>query len=332
MPELPDVEAYLHALRPRIAGCVLRSTRICSPFVVRSVEPALELIDGRHVTGLRRVGKRIAIGLGPTGPDEEALDTSVHAALLGPAAAAELWLVIHLMIAGRLLWLEGARKPPAKITLATFQFERGLLALTEAGTTKRASIHLVSGAAELAQHDPGGVEPLDASADAFVTALCARNRTLKRALTDPHAVSGIGNAFSDEILHAARLSPLKQTAKLSPEEGRRLWQATREVLTHWRDLLCRRAERRFPGTGEVTAFRPEFAAHGKYKQPCPVCGTPIARIVSGESELNYCPTCQTGGKLLKDRSLSRLLGDDWPDRIEPGQHGADAAPSEDEAE
>ena len=293
MPELPDVIAYIEALRPKIVGRPIERVRVISPFFVRSVEPALDEVAGRRVLELRRIGKRIVFVL------ED-----------------ELRIVIHLMIAGRLRWLKPDAKPPGRIALAVFEFPEGGLAITEAGTKKRASLHVVRGDAALAAHDRGGLEVLDATADAFRDALRRENRTLKRALTDPRLFSGIGNAYSDEILHAARLSPIKPTGKLSDSEATRLFEAARRVLTEWTDRLCASFTAHFPGPGQVTAFRPEFAVHGKFGSPCPVCQSKVQRIRYAGSETNYCPKCQSAGRILADRSLSRLLKDDWPRRIE----------------
>jgi formamidopyrimidine-DNA glycosylase len=276
MPELPDVELYVESLRTRIVGHRLRTAAIRGPFLLRSVEPPLTALHGHTVTDLRRAGKRIAVGFD-------------HG----------LWLVIHLMIAGRLHW--NGKRPP----LAAWEFDSGTLTLTEAGTRHRAQIHILG-----APPVTAGLEPLEASAGAFAAALKAENHTLKRALTDPHLFSGIGNAYSDEILHRARLSPVAMTIKLSPDETARLHAATRQVLTEWLDRLRTQANGRFPE--KVTAFHPEMAAHGKYGQPCPRCGAKIQRIRYASNETNYCPACQTGGRLLADRALSRLLREDWP--------------------
>jgi formamidopyrimidine-DNA glycosylase len=293
MPELPDVTIYLDGLRPRVVGQPLERVRLVSPFVLRSVEPPISALTGRPVENLRRLGKRIVFCF----PDE-------------------LYAVIHLMIAGRLRWQRRGAKPPGKIGLAAFDFPTGTLLLTEASPKKRAALYVVRGAAALAAHDPGGLEVLDAGLEAFRAALRRENHTLKRALTDPHLFSGIGNAYSDEILHAARLSPVQLTGKLADAEIERLRHATRATLTRWIATLRAEFATRFPGAGDVTAFRPDFAVHGKYGQPCPVCGTLVQRIRYAENETNYCPTFQTGGKLLADRSLSRLLKDDWPKTLE----------------
>ena len=293
MPELPDVRVYIEALQRKVAGQRLERIRILTPFVLRSVDPPLEAVAGRTVAGVRRIGKRIVLDLGD-----------------------ELFVVIHLMIAGRLVWKGAAAKPAktAKNAVAAFDFGNGTLFFTEAGTRKRASLTLIRGEAALEAIDPGGVEPLEATLEEFRAALARENHTLKRSLTDPRLFSGIGNAYSDEILHAARLSPLKLTRALSEEESLRLWKATRTTLASWTDILRAEAGDGFPE--KVTAFRDGMAVHGRYKQPCPVCGAPVQRIVYAENECNYCARCQTGGKLLADRSLSRLLKDDWPKSID----------------
>jgi len=294
MPELPDIVVYLEALAPRILGRRLECIRIGSPFVLRSAgstapEPAA--LAGRTVRGLRRLGKRIVIEL--------------------DGAA---FLMIHLMIAGRLHWKRAGSALPGRAGLAAFDFAHGTLLFTEAGTKHRASLHLVEGAAGLAGHDRGGVEPLDADLATFREALTRENHTLKRALTDPHAFSGIGNAYSDEILHAARLSPLALTSRLAEADIARLYEATRTTLRTWVERLRAETGDRFPE--KVTAFRAEMAVHGRYRKPCPVCGTPVQRIRYAENELNYCASCQTGGKILADRAMSRLLKDDWPRSLE----------------
>lgn len=291
MPELPDVQAYLEALEPRVLGRTLVRVRLKSPFLVRSVAPPLSAVEGRRVVGLRRLGKRVVFGF-----------------------EGDLFLVLHLMIAGRLRWRDEPPKIGSKAALAVFEFDSGHLLLTEAGSKKRASLHVVEGEAALAGHDPGGVEPLEADLAGFRAALLEDNHTLKRALTDPRRLSGIGNAFSDEILHRARLSPFKRTRDLGDDEVGRLWAATREVLTEWVERTRAELAGAFPE--KVTAFRPGFAVHGRYRQPCPVCGTPVQRILYAENEANYCPTCQTAGKLLADRVLSRLMKDDWPKTLE----------------
>jgi formamidopyrimidine-DNA glycosylase len=282
MPELPDLAVYVDALDTRVRGQVLNAVQIRNPFVLRTVDPPLDAVAGRTVTGVRRQGKRIVLEL-----------------------AGELFVVIHLMIAGRLRWLEAGRAAPARITLALFEFANGTLALTEAGTKRRASLHVVRGAAALAALDSGGLEIGDIDATTFAARLRAENHTLKRALTDPHIVSGIGNAYSDEILHRAKLSPIAQTAKLDDDAMARLYAAATSVLDEWTQRLRTETGDRFPE--KVTAFRPAMAVHGKFRQPCPVCGTPVQRIVYAENECNYCPRCQTNGVVLADRALSRLL-------------------------
>ncbi|HUH93100.1 MAG TPA: DNA-formamidopyrimidine glycosylase family protein [Casimicrobiaceae bacterium] len=291
MPELPDVVVYVEGLAARIVGSKLECVRLVSPFVLRTAVPPLSAAEGRTVTAVRRLGKRIVLAL-----------------------EGELFLVLHLMIAGRLRWLETGEKPPARITLALLDFPRGSLAFTEAGTKKRASFHVVQGEAALREFDLGGLELADSRLDAFRERLVSANHTLKRALTDPRLFSGIGNAYSDEILHRARLSPIAMTAKLKPDEIERLHRAAREVLAEWTARLRAEAAGRIP-TG-VTAFRPEMAVHGKYRQPCPVCGAPVQRIVYAENETNYCARCQTGGTILADRALSRLLKSSWPRSID----------------
>jgi formamidopyrimidine-DNA glycosylase len=296
MPELPDVVVYLECLRPRVAGLPLERVRLASPFLLRSVEPPLARAEGQTVRGLRRLGKRVVFELGD-----------------------ELFLVLHLMIAGRLHWRPRGAKPPGRIGLAAFDFPGGTLILTEAGTKKRASLHLVQGEARLAQHQPGGLEVLNADVDAFRAALRRENHTLKRALTDPHLFSGIGNAYSDEILHRARLSPLTWTSRLTDDDAARLFDAARATLAEWLELLRAEAGDGFPE--KVTAFRAGMAVHGRFGQPCPVCGTAVQRIVYAENEMNYCPRCQTAGRVLADRSLSRLLKDDWPRSVEEWEAG-----------
>ena len=291
MPELPDIQVYLEALEPRIMGRTLAGVRLGKPFVLRSVDPPIASAHGRAVTGLRRMGKRIVIDL----------DGDLH-------------LVVHLMIAGRLHWKAPGSALNRKTGLAALDFPEGTLVLTEAGSKRRASLHLVAGSDALAAHDPGGLDVLKADLRSFRAALGLERHTLKRALTDPRIFSGIGNAYSDEILHRARLSPFRMSDALDAAETKRLWTACREVLTEWTDRLRRETGDGFPG--KVTAFRDEMAVHGKYRRPCPVCEAPIQRIVYAENEANYCARCQTQGRILADRSLSRLLKDDWPRTIE----------------
>ena len=291
MPELPDITAYREALAARIDGTRLEHVRLGSPFILRTVDPPIAACEGRRVLGVRRLGKRIVIAL------EE-----------------ELFLVLHLMIAGRLRWLERGAKLPGKLGLAAFDFESGTLALTEAGTKRRASLHVVRGESALAAHDRGGIEVLECSRAEFESALARENHTLKRALTDPRLFSGIGNAYSDEILHRARLSPLQWTSRLDAGERVRLFEATRGVLGEWVAKFVGEARARWPE--KVTAFRDEMAVHGKFGKPCPVCAEPVQRIVYAENECNYCARCQTEGRLLADRALSRLLHGDWPRTLE----------------
>lgn len=291
MPELPDVVVYLEALEQRIRGAVLENLELGSPFLLRSVDPPVSELIARKVVGLARLGKRLVFEL-----------------------EGELFCVLHLMIAGRLRWRQAGQKGPALKSIATFTFSTGRLYLTEAGTKRRASLHLVRGRERLAAFDPGGLEVLEADLAAFRSALLRENHTLKRSLTDPHLFSGIGNAYSDEILHRARLSPVKLSQKLTAEEVERLYQATRATLVDWVERLRSDAKVRFPE--KVTAFREDMAVHGRYQMPCPDCGTPVQRIRYAENETNYCPTCQTQGKLLADRSLSRLLRQDWPRTLE----------------
>jgi formamidopyrimidine-DNA glycosylase len=291
MPELPDILLYLHALRPRIVGRRVEKVRLASPFLLRSIEPPLSAIEGRTIVDLHRLGKRIAM-----------------------EAEGEIFLVFHLMIAGRFRWKEKGTKIPGKVGLLALDFEHGTLILTEAGTKRQASLYVVSGRDALAQHNPGGLEVLEANLPAFAAALTSENHTVKRALTDPHIFSGIGNAYSDEILHAARMSPFKQTQSLSEDEIRQLYEATRVTLNRWIDALRADAGDNFPE--KVTAFREDMAVHGRYGKPCPDCGTPVQRVVYAANEANYCATCQTGGRLLADRSLSRLMKDDWPRTLE----------------
>ncbi len=291
MPELPDVALYIDALGRDIGGRTIAGTELRSPFFVRSFDPGLEAADGREVRGFRRIGKRIVWEL-----------------------EGELFLVFHLMIAGRYHWRKPGSKPRGRIDLAAFHFDQGVLMVTEAGSKKRASLHVVQGEAGLAGHDPGGIEVLDAGVEEFRGALLSENHTLKRSLTDPRLFSGIGNAYSDEILHAARLSPVRWTSRLSEEEIARLHEAARSTLALWIERLRREGADSFPE--KVTAFRPGMAAHGRFGEPCPVCGTPIQRIEYAANETNYCPRCQTGGKILADRQLSKLLKKDWPRTID----------------
>jgi formamidopyrimidine-DNA glycosylase len=292
MPELPDITAYLTALTPRVVGQPLEHLRIASPLLLRTAVPPISSVEGLTVHSLRRIGKRIVFCFGD-----------------------HLFLVLHLMIAGRLHWRafdpkKGRPSLGGRNNLAAFDFPTGSLVLTEAGTKRRASLHLVRGEQALADLDPGGLDVFSLTPEAFQHALTQENRTLKRALTDPRILSGIGNAYSDEILHAARLSPIAQTGKLSAEEWQRLYTSTRETLQTWVDRFNAEAQTAFPE--KVTAFRPDMAVHGRFNQPCPRCGAPIQRIRYADNETNYCPVCQTGGKVLADRSLSRLLGKDWP--------------------
>jgi len=298
MPELPDITAYLTALAPRVLGQPLEQVRIASPLLLRTYDPPISAFEGKPVHALRRIGKRIVF-----------------------CFEDDLFLVLHLMIAGRLHWRPAALSKTAeraklggRNNLAAFDFPNGSLVLTEAGTKRRASLHAVRGEQALADLDPGGLDIFALTPEAFQQALKQENRTLKRALTDPRILSGVGNAYSDEILHAARLSPILQTHKLSTEEWRRLYAATRSTLEMWIDRFNAEASTAFPE--KVTAFRPDMAVHGRFNQPCPTCGTPIQRIRYADNETNYCPTCQTGGKILADRSLSRLLGKDWPQTLD----------------
>jgi formamidopyrimidine-DNA glycosylase len=293
MPELPDIAAYISALESRIVGQPLQRIRLASPFLLRSVQPPLASVEGRTVKELRRIGKRIAIGLDSEG---------------------ELWLVLHLMIAGRLHWRPPEAKLAGRQSLAAFDFPEGSLVLTEAGSKHRASLHLVSGQENLHSFDAGGIDIFAADLETFRAVLTAENHTLKRALTDPRLLSGVGNAYSDEILHAAQLSPITLTQKLKPEEWARLFTATRQTLQLWITRLHAEAESAFPE--KVTAFRKDMAVHGRYGQPCPRCGDKVLRIRYADKETNYCARCQTGGKVLADRSLSRLLGSDWPRTLE----------------
>jgi formamidopyrimidine-DNA glycosylase len=293
LPELPDVVVYREALTRHTVGQVLQRINLLSPFVLRTVDPPLERVTGQPVGSVGRIGKRLVLQFDR-----------------------DLFLVFHLMIAGRLRWRAPGQKPGMgpKIILASFEFPHGTLFFTEAGSKKRASVRLVQGEAALHALDPGGIDPLAATGDEFRAVLTRSNHTLKRALTDPHLLSGIGNAYSDEILHAAKLSPMKLTAQLTPQEIERLHATTIDRLLHWRDTLITEAADRFPS--KVTAFRDSMAVHGRYGKPCPVCGTAVQRIRYANNEANYCPQCQTGGRLLADRSLSRLLKDDWPRTLE----------------
>ena len=295
MPELPDITVYIEALEKRVLGQRVERVRIVSPFLLRTVEPPVASAEGEKVVALRRLGKRICIGV-----------------------EGEIWLLLHLMIAGRLHWFERASgksvKPSGRQNLAAFEFSNGTLVWTEAGTQKRASLHLAAGEEELRELDPGGVEVLECGPDEFAAVLRSENHTLKRSLTDPRWFSGIGNAYSDEILWAAKLSPTTLTQKMSDEQVARLFEATRATLAEWVERLRTEAGEGFPE--KVTAFRPEMAVHGKYKQPCPRCGSKIQRIKYAANETNYCATCQTGGKLLADRAFSRLLREDWPRTLE----------------
>ena len=291
MPELPDVTVYVEALKERLLGARLTATRLTHPFLLRTFEPPLSALEGRTVEAIRRLGKRIAIGF-----------------------ETDLWLVMHLMIAGRLHWFPKGARSHGRAALAYFHFDRGTLTLTEAGKKRRASLAVVAGSAQLARHDPGGLEVLEAPLASFRARLTAENHTLKRALTDPRAFSGIGNAYSDEILHRAGLSPLAMTNRLDDGAIARLHAATQAVLGEWTERLRAASGGEFPEG--VTAFRPQMAVHGRFGEPCPVCGTLVQRIRYAENETNYCPRCQTGGKVLADRSLSRLLKDDWPRSIE----------------
>jgi formamidopyrimidine-DNA glycosylase len=294
MPELPDIAAYIAALEPRIVGQTLERVRLHGVFVLRTADPPIESVAGLTVRELRRIGKRIAIGV-----DDASIQNQE-----------KLWLVIHLMIAGRLHWRPPLAKLSGRQALLALDFPSGSLTLTEAGSKRRASLHLLRGEQALHDIDPGGVEIFSSDLDEFRAALSLENRTLKRALTDPRLISGVGNAYSDEILHAAGLSPIALTHKLTPDEWQRLFNATRSTLELWIARLSSEATKKFPEG--VTAFRPEMAAHGRFGQPCPRCGNPIQRIRYADNETNYCATCQTGGKVLADRSLSRLLGSDWP--------------------
>jgi formamidopyrimidine-DNA glycosylase len=291
VPELPDVTVYVELIAAKTIGRKIERVRVTNPFVVRSVDPPIREIEGKTVREIRRIGKRIAIGL-----DDD------------------LWVVIHLMIAGRFRWLKPGAKIPGRLGLATFDFENGTLLLTEAGTQRRASITVVRGEAALADIDRGGLEPLEVDKKTFAEQLTKENHTLKRSFTDPRLFSGIGNAYSDEIFHRARISPIKLTSRLTPAEITRLYNATREVLVEWTKRLRDEAGGEFPA--KVTAFHDEMAVHGRFGKPCPVCGTPVQRIRYASNETNYCARCQTEGKLLADRALSRLLKKDWPRSID----------------
>jgi formamidopyrimidine-DNA glycosylase len=291
LPELPDIVVYIEALNARIVGQRLEHVRLLNPFVLRTADPPISAVEGRRVTELRRVGKRIVIGL-----------------------EGDLFVVLHLMIAGRLRWSAAGGKAPGRIGLAVLEFSSGALVLVEAGTKRRASLHLVQGESALERFDAGGLEVREADLAAFSARLTAENHTLKRALTDPHIFSGIGNAYSDEILHRARLSPVALTSQLSEEEVGRLHEATQQTLTEWTQRLRQEAGSAFPD--KVTAFRDGMAVHGRYGQPCPVCGAPVQRIVYAENETNYCARCQTRGRILADRALSRLLKKSWPRNID----------------
>jgi formamidopyrimidine-DNA glycosylase len=296
MPEFPDIEVYCEALRERVLGIPISRVRILNPFVLRTVEPPIANVGGLKVSGVERLGKRIVLAL-----------------------EGELFLVIHLMISGRLLWFDSIGttvKTGGKLFLARVEFEHGTLVLTEASSKKRASIHLVAGRQALLSMNPGGLEPLECTPDELKTRLCLTNRTLKRALTSPQLLSGVGNAYSDEILHAAGISPVRLTQALKPEEWAKLHEAMQRTLTTWHERLNLERKGKFPGRGQVTAFRPDFAAHGKFGLPCPTCQMPIQRIQYAENETNYCARCQNEDRILADRSLSRLLKEDWPRTLE----------------
>ncbi len=297
MPELPDIALYLDALASRVVGKPLERLRIASPFLLRTADPPVADLVGRVIRDVRRLGKRIVLAL------ED-----------------DCFVVLHLMIAGRLHWKPAGAPIPRRAGLAAFDFPNGTLLLTEAGTKHRASLHILRGAAALAAHDPGGLDVLAATLEQFRSALTRESHTLKRALTDPHLLDGIGNAYSDEILHAARLSPLRLTSQITPEESERLFHAVRDTLTNWMARLRAETGEAFPE--KVTAFRDGMAVHGRFRKPCPVCGSPVQRIRYAENEVNYCATCQTGGRLLADRSLSRLLKQDWPRSLEEWEERA----------
>jgi formamidopyrimidine-DNA glycosylase len=297
MPELPDVAVYTESLAAKLAGGLLKRVRVLNPFVLRTALPPIASAEGKRVVGIERLGKRVVIAL------DGGLD-------------GELFLVIHLMIAGRLRWLASGAKPPGKIALAAFEFDAGTLLFTEAGSKRRASLHLVAGRAALEAMDPGGIDVLSCDLAAFSQRLASENHTLKRALTNPRLFSGIGNAYSDEILHRARLSPVTLTRALDADAKQRLFDATRSVLVEWTDRLRLEAAAHGGWPDKVTAFHPAMAVHGRFGQPCPVCGAPVQRIVHADNETNYCARCQTGGKLLADRALSRLLKASWPKHID----------------
>ena len=297
MPELPDIALYLDALAPRVVGKQLERLRIASPFLLRTADPPVADLVGRAVGDVRRLGKRIVLAL------ED-----------------DYFVVLHLMIAGRLHWKPAGAPIPRRAGIAAFDFPNGTVLLTEAGTKHRASLHILRGAAALAAHNPGGLDVLTATLEQFRSALTRESHTLKRALTDPHLLDGIGNAYSDEILHAARLSPLRLTGQITPEESERLFHAARDTLTSWMARLRAETGDAFPE--KVTAFRDGMAVHGRFRKPCPVCGSPVQRIRYAENEVNYCATCQTGGRLLADRSLSRLLKQDWPRSLEEWEERA----------
>jgi formamidopyrimidine-DNA glycosylase len=311
MPELPDISAYISALEPRILGQPLERVRLASVFLLRTVDPPLASTEGRTVVALRRIGKRIAIGVRGELPRQRPASMRDDPVDGDPGV---IWLVLHLMIAGRLHWKPPQAKLSGRNQLAAFDFPTGSLTLTEAGSKRRASLHVVRGDEGLYAIDPGGVEVFSTNVEGFRAALTAENRTLKRALTDPRLISGIGNAYSDEILHAAEMSPVTLTGKLKPEDWTRLFAATRSTLQLWIDRMQAEARQKFPEG--VTAFRPEMAVHGRFDQPCPRCGEKVQRIRYADNETNYCARCQTGGKVLADRSLSRLLGTDWPRTLE----------------
>jgi formamidopyrimidine-DNA glycosylase len=293
MPELPDITVYVDRLDAKVRGTLLERIRVQNPFLLRTAVPPIASVEGRRVTGIERLGKRVVIAL-----------------------EGELFLVIHLMIAGRLKWLAAGAKPPGKSPLAVFEFEGGTLVLTEAGTRRRASLHLVAGRDALAALDPGGIDVMASDLAAFAAQLARENHTLKRSLTDPRLFSGIGNAYSDEILHRARLSPFALSRSLDAEAAQRLFDATRSVMGEWIDRLGAEADRHGGWPDKVTAFHPVMAVHGRFGQPCPDCGSPVQRIVHADNETNYCARCQTGGKVLADRALSRLLKDSWPRHID----------------